>query len=280
VCSSDLEILDFGFKPDEGMGLNEPTPKESAPAKPMKKEEPFHQPVSGKLPKAAPKQSEDKEEIVTQNYEQTVAIKEAKKKLDDQKRKVYLEKQLSDKRTRDSLQKMNNERITEQNHLAEIQRQDSLKKAAEQSKIDQINSRAKNAFGGVSGKGTDETSMGEGNTNKPGNQGSPDGAPGVKKYGTGVGTGNRISYNLSGRSALSLPKPSYPGNNEGIVVVEVNVDKYGNVTKANVGVKGSTSLDANLLEAARKAAFSTKFNINLDAPAFQTGTITYHFVLN
>ena len=64
------------------------------------------------------------------------------------------------------------------------------------------------------------------------------------------------------------------------MVVQVTVDKYGKVTKAEAGVRGSTSLDPGLLNAAKTAALSARFNEDKNAPAFQTGTITYKFVLN
>jgi colicin import membrane protein len=270
-------IVDFGMT-DEGMGLTEPTPKESAPA----------EPATTKASPPAPKQREEKQEIVTQDYEETAVIREAKKKLNEQKHKEILEKQLSDNRKRDSLQKINNERIAELNRIAEIRRQDSLKNAAEQASINQINSRAKNAFGsGVSGMGTDPNSTGQGNSNKPGNQGSPDGVAGGgygdgtgTGYGNGKGKGTGVSFSLKGRVAKSYLKPSYPGNEDGVVVVEVTVDKSGKVTKATPGVKGTNTLNSALMEAARKAAMSTKFSENSDAPEIQTGTITYHFVLN
>jgi colicin import membrane protein len=262
-------LIDFGMS-ETGKGLSEPAPadlpdEQAIPSVPtVKKAVP-----AKKIPEAT-------EKIVTQDFEKTAAIEEQRKKEEVKRKK----QQVEDNRKRDSLQQINDERIAELNRLAEVHRQDSLREAAKQASINQINSRAKNAFG-ASGKGTDNSSTGEGVTYGPGNQGSPNGDPGVKNYGPGGGTGDgRPSFNLKGRSALSLPKPSYPGNIEGIVVVEVNVDKYGNVTKAVAGVKGSTSLDAYLLEAARKAALATRFNQNLDAPAFQTGTITYHFVLN
>jgi colicin import membrane protein len=270
-------LIDFGTS-DAGKGITEPAPAEVE----AKEEIPTVPAV--KKPVPVKKSAAPQEKIVTQDFEKTAAI-EAQRKQDEIKRQ---KQKIEDNRKRDSLQHINEERIAEQRRLAEIQRQDSLREAAKQASINQINSRAKNAFG-VSGKGTDPNSSGQGTSYKPGNQGSPDGVAGGGKgdgtgtgdgSGTGNGRGTGISFSLSGRSALSLPKPSYPGNNEGIVVVEVNVDKYGTVTKANVGVKGSTSLDAGLLEAARKAALSTKFNQNLDAPAFQTGTITYHFVLD
>lgn len=268
-------LIDFGTS-EVGMGISEPAPAMI----PQSEVTPSVQAVKKPTPvKKAPVAAE---KIVTQDFEKTAAI-EAQRKQDDIKRQ---KQQVEDKRIRDSLKVINDERIAELNRLAEIRRQDSLNEAAKQASINKINSRAKNAFG-VSGQGTDPNSSGQGTAYKPGNQGSPDGVAGGGD-GTGSGLGNGqgngrgtgISFSLSGRSALKLPKPTYPGNNEGIVVVEVNVDKYGTVTKANAGIRGSTSLEAGLLEAARKAALSTKFNQNLDAPAFQTGTITYHFVLD
>ena len=97
---------------------------------------------------------------------------------------------------------------------------------------------------------------------------------------TGRGLGNEgISYNLSGRTPQSLPKPSHKYQVEGKVVVEVTVDRNGKVTQATPGVKGSTTLDENLLSAARKAAMAAQFDKNPDTPAFQKGTITYFFTL-
>jgi colicin import membrane protein len=269
-------LLDFGMT-DEGMGETEPTPKESAPAKPYEGV-PISKPVT--KTKSQVKQPVNEEHIETQDFEESAAIKEAKKNLENQKRQENLK--------RDSLQRINEERIAEQNRVAEIRRQDSIKEAAKQASINQINSRAKNAFG-VSGKGTDPNSTGQGTGYKPGNQGSPDGvANGGDGSGTGQGSGNGngngrgtgVSSSLKGRTARGLPKPSYPGNEEGVVVVEVTVDKSGRVTKAVAGVMGTKTLNAGLLEAARKAALMATFNENSNAPELQTGTITYHFVLN
>ncbi|NLU38355.1 MAG: hypothetical protein GXX78_05625 [Bacteroidales bacterium] len=266
-------LIDFGTS-ENGQGMNEPTPKEATKT--------VTEPRPQTPPPATPKTTQPvagKEQVVTQDLEKTAALEEIKKQEDQKRQKQMAE----DKRRRDSLQRINEERIAELNRLAEIRRQDSLRKAEENARIAQINSRAKNVFGN-SGQGTDASATGEGVTYGPGNQGSPDGSPGVKQYGSGGGGGESegrgISFSLSGRSAKSLPKPSYPGNEEGIVVVEITVDKYGKVTKAVPGVKGSNLLSSGFLEAARKAALQTSFNQNLDAPAFQTGTITYHFVLN
>ena len=86
-------------------------------------------------------------------------------------------------------------------------------------------------------------------------------------------------YDLAGRQARSLPKPKYDIQSEGIVVVEVTVDRNGNVTKATPGVRGSTTLEEYFLRVAREAALTAKFDRKPDAPVIQKGTITYHFIL-
>lgn len=118
----------------------------------------------------------------------------------------------------------------------------------------------------------------EGETNGNNNQGNPNGDPNVKNHnGTPNETGN--SYSLAGRSINgSLPKPIYPGNEQGKVVVEIFVDRSGVVTKANAGIKGSTLLSKKYLDAAYNAALKAKFDENPDAAELQKGTITYNFM--
>lgn len=84
---------------------------------------------------------------------------------------------------------------------------------------------------------------------------------------------------LKGRTLLgSLPKPAYSVQNEGIVVVDIWVDNYGNVTKAQAGAKGTTVTDKTLWAAARAAAMKAHFSQSIDTPV-QQGTITYIFKL-
>lgn len=303
-------LVDFG-NTSQGMGKIEPKIKPT-PKQPQEeqKQEQVTPPPQPKTTPAVPetKPNEGKEEVVTQDYEKTVAVDEGKKKreeeerkkreeearkkkaAEEQKRKEDLAKQQQlekerlarearEKRIADSLQQIEDARLAELRRIAEKRRQDSIKRAEEQAKIDAINNLTKNAFSGNSGAADNSSSSsGQGVTYQPGNQGTSTGTPGANTYGLGGGDG--ITFNLSGRSALSLPKPSYPGQEDGIVVVQVTVDKSGVVTKAEPGVKGSTSLDAGLLNAAKRAALSARFNENKNAPAYQTGTITYRFVLN
>ena len=85
---------------------------------------------------------------------------------------------------------------------------------------------------------------------------------------------------VKGRNVIgSIPKPVYGTQAEGIVVVQVKVDQYGNVKEAVPGAEGTTVTDKTLWNAARNAAMKTTFNMDANAPAMQAGTITYIFKL-
>ena len=104
--------------------------------------------------------------------------------------------------------------------------------------------------------------------------GQPDGNT---REGKTEGTANA---HLKGRSVVgSLPKPTYGIQAEGTVVVQIKVDQYGNVTEAIPGAEGTTVTNKELWNAARNAAMKAHFNMKADAPALQTGTITYIFKL-
>jgi len=259
--------VNFGDS-ETGFGLEEPAPGDREPSVNPIESASAQQAIPPPYKKVAASEEEE-EDVLTQDLEETVVIKTPIKK----KAKVID----PEKKRLEEAQRLENAEIARQKR-----EQDQLlaQAAAEQRKVGEINSRAKNAFGG-GGKGSpDSKSTSQGVTFGPGNQGTPGGVANADKYGPGSGTGNGTSYSLNGRSGLSLPKPTYPGNEEGIVVVQVTVDKNGIVTKAEPGVKGSNTANSELIAAARKAALQAKFNVDNNAPAFQTGTITYRFVLD
>lgn len=140
-----------------------------------------------------------------------------------------------------------------------------------------------------SSKNNSKSSGSEGETNKTGDQGDENGSRNSKYHGPGGGSGdtpnekgnggkgNGPSYSLAGRKPKSLPVPKSSFQEEGKVVVEITVDRSGNVIAAKPGIKGSTTSNAGLLDIAKKAAMSAKFNIADDAPEVQKGTITYNF---
>ena len=260
-------LVDFGYS-DNGKGEEEPSAVYS------KNDNLYKPPVqasqkAANTPAIQLKQAEIKpENLLTQEHEPSIALHTTPK----------VQKKVVEKKKPDPSIEIAKQQKREQLAQQHAEEQKLQKKLKEDQMIGNINSRAKNAFGGgLTDNGS--TSKGEGITYGPGNQGDPNGQPGVKKYGPGGGTGNNISYNLSGRQARSLPKPAYPGNEGGIVVVEVTVDKLGKVSAVRGGIFGSTSSNPDLLEAANKAAREARFNVDDNAPAFQKGTITYHFVL-
>lgn len=260
-------LVNFGDS-ETGFGLEEPAPGEKDPGlKPIEtaSEKIVVPPPSRKTVEAA-----GNDQVVTQDIEKTVAVKSQK------------DKKTVEKIDPEKLRLAEAERLQKAEELRKKKEQEQLlaQAAAEQRKIGEINSRAKNVFGG-GGKGSpDSKSTSQGVTYGTGNQGVPQGSANVDRYGPGGGTGNGVSFNLDGRTSLSLPKPHYPGNEEGVVVVKVTVDKNGMVKNAEAGVRGSNTADPELISAARKAAMQAKFNVDANAPAFQVGTITYRFVLD
>jgi colicin import membrane protein len=263
-------LVNFGDS-ETGLGLEEPAPGDREPSiKPIES-------VSEKLvvppPPAKKVSSADDDPIVTQDFEKTVTVK------------TPIKKKVTEKVIDPEKQRMAEEARLQKAELLRQQKEENrllAVAAAEQRKIGEINSRAKNVFGG-GGKGSpDSKSTSQGVTYGTGNQGVPEGSANVDRYGPGGGIGNGVSASLDGRTSLSLPKPQYPGNEEGIVVVQVTVDKSGLVQKAEAGVRGSNTADPGLIAAAKKAALQARFNVdnNDSRSALQTGTITYRFRLD
>lgn len=85
---------------------------------------------------------------------------------------------------------------------------------------------------------------------------------------------------VKGRDCVGVPaKPNYGVQNEGIVVVEIWVDRQGAVIKAFPGANGTTVTNKEMWTAARQAALKTKFNVSPESPEQMQGTITYIFKL-
>lgn len=120
----------------------------------------------------------------------------------------------------------------------------------------------------------------EGITGQPGDQGKPNGLAGIKQYDGQGGKGNGTGYDLGGRGAKSLHRPSDDFTEEGVVVVDIWVDRAGKVTRAEVARKGTTLINNDMRQKAIQAALRSTFASNPNAPEEQHGTITYTFVIN
>lgn len=123
--------------------------------------------------------------------------------------------------------------------------------------------------------------MNKGGADEPENAGNPRAPKGEDKAsgkvpGLDVDGLDQLDKGLQGRGLVgALPKPVYPGNKSGKIVIRVTVGPKGNVTGASYEPKGSTESDPALVAAALEAARKARFTES--RAAVQGGTITYVF---
>lgn len=119
-----------------------------------------------------------------------------------------------------------------------------------------------------------EDSGGDGDDEESGNEGDPSGEP----EGEGNLGGAGGSWKLSGREILRKPQPEKP-NEEGRVVLDIWVDRQGNVVRSSLNMSKSNTTSNQLVELATDAAKEAKFNPDPDGSAQQKGTFTFVFEL-
>ena len=88
-----------------------------------------------------------------------------------------------------------------------------------------------------------------------------------------------VSYSLVNplRHSVHLEIPAYRCRRAGTVVVNITVNRNGNVVSASVD-KGRSESDECMQQTALGAARRSRFDINTSAPERHSGTITYVFV--
>lgn len=123
------------------------------------------------------------------------------------------------------------------------------------------------------------TGSGGGNGSGTGT-GSGSGTGSGNGSGNGGGNGSGSGYSLGNRKALSKPQPDYTCQEQGRVAVQVTVDRNGNTVSVTAGVQGTTNTAKCLLDQAKIAAMSTKWQADSSAPEKQVGKIIYTFSLN
>ena len=126
------------------------------------------------------------------------------------------------------------------------------------------------------GKKNDGTGEGDGTGSKPGNQGKVTGTTLTNNY-NGTGSGNGGSLNMSQRNFLTKPSVSDDNRRAGKIVVDIRVDKNGNVVYARAGARGTTISDSDLLQKCETAVMSSKLNASENAPDTQIGTVVFVF---
>lgn len=126
---------------------------------------------------------------------------------------------------------------------------------------------------------SENKSASDGITGKNGDQGDPTGSKESKNYTGGSGGNGFKLIGLGGRSMVRPPNIQDNSQEEGKVIVDIIVDKDGNVLRANPGARGSTTTSSVLYKIAKEAALSTKFNVNPQAPEQQKGQIVFTFLV-
>ena len=249
--------INFGTT-DFGSGTVQPTEKiKSEPldkpiVPPSKQEE-----VEEVVPKEAPSNDQPAEKVVTQESEESIVMKqqkEAKRKADAAEKAAKAE---ADKIAREK-----------QEAKEKAQKEQDAKKR----KLDELMGGLNKSDGSASGS--------EGNDNKAGDKGNPNGDPYATSYygapGSGSGTGG---YGLNGRSLAGSSSVKQDCNEEGRVVVQIVVDRNGNVVSATPGVKGTTNTNPCLMKPAEQTARLHKWKPDSNAPSQQVGFVVVNFKL-
>ncbi|HRM12517.1 MAG TPA: energy transducer TonB [Flavobacterium sp.] len=117
---------------------------------------------------------------------------------------------------------------------------------------------------------------GEGNDNIAGDKGSPNGNPYANSY---YGSGSGSGWGLNGRSISSRGKEVQKCNEFGTVVVQITVNRNGNVIAAKY-TKGTTNTNPCLVEPALATARKYKWQPDSKAPETQVGFITVNFKIS
>lgn len=131
------------------------------------------------------------------------------------------------------------------------------------------------------GSGAGSTGGSQGQTGQPGDQGSRDGSRNTDRQGEGGrgGLTGSPEYQLEGRKMTVPPVISDKSQFQGRVIVQIKVDRKGNVISAIAGRQGTTVQNEVLWKKCELAALKSRFTENEDAREEQTGSITFLFKL-
>lgn len=204
---------------------------------------------------------EKDDEIITSDMEETVAINQPEKKKDpkpDKKKDV----------------KPTTKPVIKEPVLAKVEE----RKADPRSLYPGKRGSSGSPTGTQPGNGTGGTGSGDGGGNGDGNGAGSGGGTGTGSGG-GNGDGAGIGFDLTGRNFRSLPRLEDRSQEQGRVVVEIIVDKSGNVLRADGPARGSTITNATLVRKSLEAAKKAKFSPSPQGVEEQKGSITFNFIL-
>jgi periplasmic protein TonB len=170
------------------------------------------------------------------------------------------------------------EEVETQNEASEI----SAPKKTEATKVEEkkpvLDERLKKAISNPFQTNNNNDSKGQGDSDQAGDHGKPDGSPNGNSL-NGDRAGGGISYSLVGRDFKGAPGIKGNFQETGKIVVEIIVDRNGNVVRVSPGARGTTITNAELIKKVVESARKAKFTPKADAPEEQKGTMTFVFSL-
>lgn len=201
------------------------------------------------VPKNTPAPVRD--QIITQNVDNSNAIFEKKQKEQERRQQEQLEKQ----------------RIETENRLAQQRKKEQDATNRANATVNGLFSNGSLTSGTGNGKGSGNgTGSGSGNGSESGIQGNP----------AGHGNLGGNTYSLNGRSLTGrLISPTYDKDVEGKITVSIRVDESGKVASASIG-SPTTISDTETRNAALMAAKNTRFSAG---NGVVSGKIVYNFKL-
>ena len=239
--------LEYGIAVNFGttdFGSGRVQPKKPVRAQPKEIKQP--QKIEESKPETS-KPQEIKEEVITQDNAESIAIK----KREAAEKKMKVEAEAKAKKEAERIERIKRE-------------QDAKKK------------RLDDLIGGISKSDGTETG-GEGDDNKAGDKGQLNGDPYAPSYFGQPGSGGGgTGYGLRGRGKPSKFKVLPECDEEGSVVVQIQVNKQGRVVNAVPGKKGTTGALC-LYDAAKKTALTYKWPADSKAPERQVGFVVINF---
>lgn len=267
--SVNFGTMEFGSGKVQPKEKIQSEPLDTPPVEPTIQEvaETVEEPVE-EVEEAVAEKEAPAEKLLTQDNEEAIKINQAK----EAKRKAD-EAAADAKRKADAAE---NKKKAEAAKIAK-QKKDAEDKARQEQ---EAKKKALDAMMGGLNKSDGTASGSEGDDNKAGDKGQPDGDPYATSYygspGSGSGTGG---YGLNGRSLVNKGQVQQECNESGRVVVKIIVDRNGKVISAEPGVRGTTNNNPCLLEPAKKTAFMHKWNLDSNAPNQQVGFVVVNFKL-
>lgn len=236
--------VNFG---NSNFGKGNVQPKKPVKSEPRKVEQPPQPEASKSEPTKA---AEAKEEVLTADNSEAIAIKK-------QKEAEAKAKAIADAKAK-----------AEADRIAKEKREKEEKKK----KLDAL-------IGGVSKSEGTETGS-QGNDSRAGDKGQLDGDPYAPSYFGGKGSGSGgVGYGLNGRGRATYKTLKQDCNESGMVIVKIIVNQSGNVISAEPGQRGTTNTAQCLLQPAKKIALSHKWPADSKAPAKQIGFVKVNFKL-